>query len=115
MMRLRSPRALHLYQLWWQCQEMIVSCGNYIPPGALVAMGEVCVKRLYGEDEVVLEVYVEGGGNFVLVREIDDRLAELCAWWRCTLRCDVRGAHAGVLDKIAKHLRVYQRGMLVAV
>lgn len=115
MATLRPPRALHLYQAWWQCEGVIVTCWNCVRPGELVEIGEVCVKKLNGEDEVVLEVQVDGGEFFVLVSAIDDSLAELCRWWRRVLRCDVRGADANVLEKIVEHLRVYRRGSLHAV
>lgn len=114
-MMLKAPRALHLYQAYWRRNEIIVSSWNCVSPGSFVGMGGLAQKELDCENELVLEVQVLGDPHFVLVRDIDLELAALSHWWKRTLQTGIRGADAGVREKVSEHLKRYQRAALRVV
>ncbi|MBP7770631.1 MAG: hypothetical protein KA066_01820 [Candidatus Pacebacteria bacterium] len=111
-MMLKAPRALHLYQECWRCPELIVSSWNCLSPGSFVGMGNLAVRELDSESELVLEVYTNDETHFVLVKEVDSSLEELCRWWKQALQTGIRNADAGVLEKVEDKLRPYQRAAL---
>lgn len=111
-MMLKAPRALHLYQEYWRCSDLIVSSWNCLTPGSFVRMGNLAVKELDCESELVLEVCAGEETHFVLVREVDSSLEELCRWWKQTLHTGIRDADAGVLQKVSDRLKPYQRAAL---
>ena len=80
--KFKAPCALHLYLQDWRGGNSIRSSGQNLPLDQETDPDELTVRVLHNEEEVVLSMAYWGAERFVLVRDIDDSLAELCAKWR---------------------------------
>lgn len=114
-MQFKAPCTLHLYQDWWQKQGEVVSAWHSMNPGSLAHMGELAIKKLAGKHEVLLGVRVRGAEHFVLVKEIDTGLRELCGFCHDTLESGVAGAESVWLEKMRQLLHTHQRAALTVV